>query len=136
MAHARAPPTREPLPREATGLIKRLGFAKRAFLRVIRDEQDREPAQRRLSKVMWDTFTGSAPYRSVFLRSMHPAFLGRFGLELVGGLRSGGTLRPRERVSLATGVTGLTARRCAAVSPGCAPSACRWKARTGRCCRC
>jgi CRP-like cAMP-binding protein len=97
-----------------TKQVQRRRFARRALWRMTSWEQKLAGSKRRMSRVLWDTFTGSAPYRSVFARSMHPAFLGRFGLELVGGLRSGGTLRPRERVSLATGVTGLTARRCAA----------------------
>ena len=31
----------------------------------------------RMRGVLWDTFTGSAPYSRVFLRALHPAFLGR-----------------------------------------------------------
>jgi hypothetical protein len=39
-------------------------------------EQRKAEGPRRMSGVLWDVFTGSAPYRDVFLRSMHPAFVG------------------------------------------------------------
>ena len=46
------------------------------------DEQGRKGPRRRMSQVLWDVFTGSAPYRGIFLRSLHPAFLGRFAWDL------------------------------------------------------
>ncbi len=39
-----------------------------------------------MSMVMWDLFTGSAPYGEVFLRTLHPAFLGRLAWETLVGL--------------------------------------------------
>ncbi|HSF17875.1 MAG TPA: cyclic nucleotide-binding domain-containing protein [Vicinamibacteria bacterium] len=91
-----------------TRQIQRRRYARRALWRMTSREQKLSSDKRRMSRVLWDTFTGSAPYSKVLLRSLHPAFLGRFGLELVAGLRSGGTIRPRERVQMATGGTGLT----------------------------
>jgi hypothetical protein len=41
-------------------------------------EQGNRDAQPRMSTVLWDTFTGSAPYSEIFMRTMHPAFLTRF----------------------------------------------------------
>jgi hypothetical protein len=41
---------------------------------------------RRMSGVLWDTFTGSASYRDVFLRTLNPIFLGRFLYECVAGI--------------------------------------------------
>jgi hypothetical protein len=41
-------------------------------------EQQKQGGHRRMSIVLWDTFTGSAPYREIFLRILHPAFLARF----------------------------------------------------------
>jgi hypothetical protein len=38
-----------------------------------------------MSTVLWDTFTGSAPYRDIFLRTLHPGFLGVFLWEIVAG---------------------------------------------------
>jgi len=60
-----------------THLIQKLRFARRAVLRMTAREQNTEGAQPRMSMVLWDTFTGSAPYRDIFLRTLHPAFLGR-----------------------------------------------------------
>jgi hypothetical protein len=32
----------------------------------------------RMSSVLWDVFTGSAPYKDIFTRTLHPAFVSRF----------------------------------------------------------
>lgn len=92
-----------------TRQIQRRRYARRALWRMTSREQKLSGDKRRMSRVLWDTFTGSAPYSKVLLRSLHPAFLGRFGLELIAGLRWGGTIRPGERVAMATGETGLSA---------------------------
>ncbi len=42
---------------------------------MVSDEQKRSNAVKRMSSVLWDTFTGSAPYRDVFLRTLDPRFL-------------------------------------------------------------
>ena len=60
-----------------THLIQKLRFARRAVLRMTAREQNTEGAQPRMSTVLWDTFSGSAPYGDIFLRTLHPAFLGR-----------------------------------------------------------
>lgn len=59
-------------------LIQRFRFARRGLLRMVTQEQKNLNSHQRLSGVLWDTFTGSAPYRDVFLRTLHPAFLGSF----------------------------------------------------------
>lgn len=72
-----------------THLIQRTGFARQALLRMMADEQ-RLPAQaRRMSSVIWDTFTGSAPYKDIFLRTLHPVFFRRFTLGMVYSLVGG-----------------------------------------------
>jgi hypothetical protein len=50
-------------------------------------------ADRSMSMVMWDMLTGSAPYRDIFVRTLHPAFWLRFLRELVVSLADpqGGT---------------------------------------------
>ena len=58
--------------------IQRIPFARRAVLRMVTSEQQREDSRLRMSTVMWDTFTGSASYRDVFMRTMHPVFNLRF----------------------------------------------------------
>ncbi len=57
-------------------------FARRGLLRMTTAEQHRAGSARRMSQVLWDVFTGSAPYRSVLRRSLHPAFLGRLLVSL------------------------------------------------------
>jgi len=59
-------------------LIQRFPFARRAILRMVSKEQEYVNGSQRMSSVLWDTFTGSAPYRDVFIRTLHPAFLGNF----------------------------------------------------------
>lgn len=44
-----------------------------------------------MSTVLWDMFTGSAPYRDVFYRTLDPRFLGRFMWESALALRNGRT---------------------------------------------
>jgi hypothetical protein len=46
------------------------------------NEQKKEGAHRPMSTVLWDMFTGSAPYREIFLRTLHPAFWLRLIKEL------------------------------------------------------
>lgn len=58
--------------------IQKWRFARRAMLRMVAQENSLPENQRRMSLVLWDTFTGSAPYKEVLLRSMHPVFIARF----------------------------------------------------------
>lgn len=60
----------------SSALIQRWRFSRRAMLRMTAREQQRAGGPRRMSGVLWDVFTGSAPYRDVFLRSAHPALVG------------------------------------------------------------
>ncbi len=58
-------------------LIKPRRFAMRGVLNMVVHEQEKEADQRRMSGVMWDMFTGSAPYRDIIRRLFHPALWGR-----------------------------------------------------------
>jgi flavin-dependent dehydrogenase len=60
-----------------THMIQKFRFARRAVLNMTAREQSNDGAQPRMSTVLWDTFTGSAPYKDIFLRTLHPAFLAR-----------------------------------------------------------
>lgn len=60
------------------GLLKKVRFARRAILRIVSIEQKKEESPRRMSNVLWDMFTGSAPYKEVFFRTLHPSFLANF----------------------------------------------------------
>jgi len=61
----------------ASGLVQKLRVARRAMLRMTVQEQTREGYQPRMSGVLWDMFSGSAPYADIFRRTLHPVFLGR-----------------------------------------------------------
>lgn len=66
-----------------TRQIKRRDFARRGVWRMVANEQQKEGTRRRMSSVLWDTFTGSAPYGNVLMRTFHPAYLGSLGWNLV-----------------------------------------------------
>jgi len=65
-----------------TRVIQGQKIARRAVLRMTADEQTDAGSKKRMSMVLWDMFTGSAPYREIFIRTLNPAFLAR----LVGDL--------------------------------------------------
>ncbi|MHC5210661.1 MAG: cyclic nucleotide-binding domain-containing protein [Planctomycetota bacterium] len=59
-----------------THLIQRHAFARRAVLGMTAAEQ-RRTLRPRMSVVLWDLFTGSAPYREALWHTMHPVFVAR-----------------------------------------------------------
>jgi len=58
-----------------TKLIKTNSFLKRGVVKKVTKEQKKPGEKRNMSTVLWDTFTGSAPYKEIFLRCMRPMFL-------------------------------------------------------------
>jgi len=58
-----------------TSLIQKFRFAKRIIIRMVNKEQQKKNNNRQMSLILWDTFTGSAPYKSIFLRTLKPSFL-------------------------------------------------------------
>jgi flavin-dependent dehydrogenase len=58
--------------------IQKIKQDRRGVLGMVLHEQAKTSRPKRMSMVMWDTFTGSASYGDILLRTMHPAFL--FGL--------------------------------------------------------
>lgn len=58
-----------------TTIIQKSGLLKASMLKMIINEQTKEREQRRMSAVLWDTFTGSASYRSIFRRFLNPLLL-------------------------------------------------------------
>jgi flavin-dependent dehydrogenase len=68
-----------------TRQIQKRTFARRGLWSMVSKEQQLDGGKRRMSTVLWDTFTGSAPYREVFARALHPAFLSRFAWEILRG---------------------------------------------------
>ena len=61
-----------------TRYIQRWPHDRRGVLRMVAREQRREGVPRRMSMVLWDIFTGSAPYKDILLRTLHPAFVAGF----------------------------------------------------------
>jgi flavin-dependent dehydrogenase len=76
-----------------TRVVQRLRLARRTILRMTVDEQRRPGRLRRMSSILWDMFSGSAPYRDIFLRMLHPACAARFAWALLQSLRPGAAPR-------------------------------------------
>ena len=66
-----------------THIFQHVRFARKAMLEMVAAEQLSLGLSPRMSSVLWDTFTGSAPYKDVFFHTLHPAFLSRFAWGLV-----------------------------------------------------
>jgi hypothetical protein len=48
-------------------------------------EQRQRGRPQRMSSVLWDLFTGSAPYREVFLSTLHPIYIKDLLWNLIAG---------------------------------------------------
>ncbi|MDP2322209.1 MAG: hypothetical protein Q8O42_23075 [Acidobacteriota bacterium] len=59
-----------------TTIFKHSRICRRAILRMTTREQQTSGGARRISSVLWNLFTGSAPYREILLETLHPAFIG------------------------------------------------------------
>ena len=64
-------------------MVQKTRFARRGILKMAAREQQRADGQRRMSGVLWDLFSGSASYTDVFLRTLHPAYVGSLLWNLV-----------------------------------------------------
>jgi flavin-dependent dehydrogenase len=69
-------------------LITTFEIGRRAIIRMVDREQNHK-AVLRMSTVMWDMFTGSATYREIFLRTLHPVFLARFSAAVAASMVRG-----------------------------------------------
>jgi flavin-dependent dehydrogenase len=58
-----------------TKLIQKSPVLKRGLLEQIRREQADDSSALRMSSALWDTFTGSAGYRNILMRFLHPKLL-------------------------------------------------------------
>jgi hypothetical protein len=74
---------------QVTREIQRRQFERRGVLRMVSKEQSGGDRDRRMSTVLWDTFTGSAPYQEILLRTLHPGFLARLVWETLAGVVAG-----------------------------------------------
>jgi flavin-dependent dehydrogenase len=61
----------------ATALLQKAATGRRAVLRRVRGEARNPTSKRTMSTMMWDTFTGSAPYGEILRRALDVGFLSR-----------------------------------------------------------
>ena len=74
---------------KSTDIVKKLGFVKRGMLRQVMKEQHYSPdKKRRLSSILWDTFTGSSSYKSILYRGCSPVLWLSLVGEIIGNLLS------------------------------------------------
>ncbi len=74
-------------------LVQKSRFARRGILRMTAKEQKQTVKPRRMSDVLWDLFSGSESYTNVFLRTLHPAYIGGLLRNLVVGNLPGSASR-------------------------------------------
>jgi flavin-dependent dehydrogenase len=58
-----------------TTVIQKSSILKGGLFRMVVKEQQKENVKRKMSSVLWDTFTGSAPYTGILLRTINPIVL-------------------------------------------------------------
>ena len=58
-----------------TTIIQKSVILKSGIFRMVVKEQKKEGDKRRMSSVLWDTFTGSAPYQGILMRTLNPLTL-------------------------------------------------------------
>ena len=80
-----------------TRQIQTRRYARRCVWKMVSDEQNRSEKKRRMSVVLWDIFTGSAPYRSVLKRTMNPVFSANMVWNLVAANRKNSPSTPKRR---------------------------------------
>ncbi|MFH1177730.1 MAG: hypothetical protein V1750_10015 [Acidobacteriota bacterium] len=68
-------------------LMQHWRFSCAAVVRLANAEARRPGKARRMSAVLWDTFTGSSTYRAILVRTLHPAFLVRLFVAHLAALR-------------------------------------------------
>ncbi len=61
----------------ATTIIQKSSFLKKVLFQMVVNEQDKERGKREMSALLWDTFTGSAPYWNILIRSLKPVLMVR-----------------------------------------------------------
>lgn len=63
-------------------IMKNSRFTRRAILRMAQKEQATSGARPHMSSLLWNMFTGSAPYTEMFKGTLHPGFIGNLLLSL------------------------------------------------------
>jgi flavin-dependent dehydrogenase len=78
-----------------TRQIQKRRFTRRALLRTVSREQDSLTSDKRMSTILWDMFTGSAPYKDALSRGINVFFMLRFGWDVLRSIGGG----KRQRIS-------------------------------------
>lgn len=71
-------------------VFKHVGPTRRAMLHMARREQERPGATPHMSSLLWNMFTGSAPYSEMFRGTVRAGFIGHLAASLAAGLKPGG----------------------------------------------
>ncbi len=74
-----------------TTYLKRLTFLRNVILRMTAREQMEASRKPHMSSLLWNMFTGSAPYTEIFLGAIHPGFIGNFALNFFANAWPGGS---------------------------------------------
>ena len=70
-----------------TTVLKMSKISRRGILRMATREQANPDAPRHMSSLLWNMFTGSAPYKEILQGTLHPGFLGNMALNLAAGVK-------------------------------------------------
>jgi flavin-dependent dehydrogenase len=70
-----------------TTFLKMSRISRRGILRMASREQANPDAPRHMSSLLWNMFTGSAPYKEILQGTLHPGFLGNMALNLAAGVK-------------------------------------------------
>ncbi len=73
-----------------TRQVQKRRFTRRALLKTVSREQASTTSDKRMSTILWDMFTGSAPYKEALSRGIHPTFLSRFAIDVITSIGRGG----------------------------------------------
>jgi len=68
-------------------VFKHSRIARSAMLRMAQREQEKESAKPHMSSLLWNMFTGSAPYLEMFRGTLHPGFVSNLLLNLAVAIR-------------------------------------------------
>ena len=70
-------------------VMKNSRITRKAMLNMARKEQETEGAHPHMSSLLWNMFTGSAPYVEMFRGTLRPGFIANLLLSLGGALMPG-----------------------------------------------
>jgi hypothetical protein len=78
-----------------TRQIQKRRFTRRALLKTVSREQASAMRDKRMSTILWDMFTGGAPYKEALSRGIHPLFMSRFLCDVIASI--GGSGKPARK---------------------------------------